>query len=39
LPHFLTYDLGIDKLSETWDLDLFFGLWKYTFEFSDTHYK
>lgn len=38
LPHYITYDLGINKKKEEWDMGLLFGLLKYHIEFSDIHY-
>ena len=38
LPHFLTYDIGINKKKEEWDFSALFGLINYHVNFSNIHY-
>jgi len=38
LPHYLTYDLGINKLKEDYEFAFLFGLIKYKIEFNNIHY-
>jgi hypothetical protein len=39
LPHFLTYDIGINKKEEIWDVNMLFGMLKYHIDFFDIRYK
>jgi hypothetical protein len=39
LPHFITYDIGLNNLKEEWDMSMLFGLWNYHFEFTNIHYN
>jgi hypothetical protein len=38
LPHYLTYDLGLDTTMEEWDFPIMFGLLNYHFEFKNLFY-
>jgi hypothetical protein len=39
LPHFITYDIGLNRLKEEWDMSMLFGMWEYHFEFTNIHYN